>query len=694
MQGVLVVSSNTAIRKSLVAVLQDGRMVRDCRTLSECLHFAASEKLDLIVIDDVFEDGTADELVARLHALGYGFEMVPLLLNCEPINTRPFQSYGVRFFLEKPFKINAVQSVVAQVEEMARLSQTAMDYARESMVRGNGDGHGGGMGHAEPDTSSSVDVREVSQRFRRLLARLQSREDLVSAFADSLQEQFDVDNVVVLLPATGRPMFEVVAGTVAPEIRQQFFIPLDEPLVRSLVRLGEPVWVHECERLGRENAVTAIRYGERLNIQVLCPVLSRGRLRALVGLSRFHRYQNSLELVSLLRLFLTFFAEALDNAELYEKAATAGEVYRGMVDALPVGAFAVGAGGRISHVNPRACQMLGLGEDELVEQPVERAGSLIAHCVRTALDTDETSASRELRVNGVHCRVQASRIHGGSGCDGAVVTIDEIIPVAPAGSEMAPAVEAVAFDQRLWDDMTRAVAHNFKNSFVPVQTCAELLPQRFQEESFRTFFLQTVRENIGRINQWIDQLLSFSRLEEESDWGNLSVNEILGRVLDEVVGQFPETHLNCSRELNRNDTVRGCPSVLERMFREVVRNAVEAVQDVPAPQVVVRSAEDDGRLVVEVLDNGAGFDEVPGRDPVRPFSSGKLSGNLGLGLAYAHRAALMHNGNLELGRETGGARTAVRVTLPLVKAASTHPKATVEKETSPTQHSLKKERTT
>ncbi len=678
MQGVLVVSSNTAIRKSLSAVLQDGRMVRDCRTLSECLHIAAAEKLDMIFVDDVFEDGTAEELVARLNALGYGFEMIPLLLVCDTIHTQPFRSYGVRYFLEKPFKVDAVQQVVQQVDEIARMSQAAMDFARESAVHGGGpeSGSRGNRGGSE-DSAVNVDVREVSQRFRRLMARLQSRQDLVRAFADSMQEQFDVDNVVVLLPATGKPVFEIVAGQVASEIRQQFFIPLDEPLVRSLVRLGEPVWVHECERLGRENTVTAIRYGERLNIQVLCPVLSRGRLRALVGLSRFHRYQNSLELVSLLRLFLTFFAEALENAELYENAATAGETYRGMIDALPMGALAVSVDGRITHLNPKAAEILATASDELVGQPVERAGSMLAHCAHTVLDTECDTDWQTVRIGGAPYRVGASRIEGGDEShEGVLVTVQE--EIVEGAQQEAVAVENRAFDQKLWDDMTRAVAHNFKNSFVPVQTCAELLPQRYQEESFRDFFLQTVRENIGRINQWIDQLLSFSRLEEESDWANVSVNEIIGRVLDEVLGQFPETHLDCSKELSRNDTVRGCSAVLERMFREIFRNAVEAVQDVASPEMTVKSTEEDGLLTIEILDNGSGFNPEAGKDPLRPFSTGKLSGNLGLGLAYAHRAARLHNGELEFDREgENGQRTVVRIILPMVKVVTPKPKKAV-----------------
>ncbi|MEO0250228.1 MAG: response regulator, partial [candidate division WOR-3 bacterium] len=112
MQGVLIVSADPAVRKSLRLILQPGRAIHERATLAEALSLAAAQRLDLVFVDDVFADGTALGLVEGLHALGYGAEIVPLLLAAGPAHTEPFAAYGVREFLVKPFDVRAVGQVV------------------------------------------------------------------------------------------------------------------------------------------------------------------------------------------------------------------------------------------------------------------------------------------------------------------------------------------------------------------------------------------------------------------------------------------------------------------------------------------------------------------------------------------------------------------------------------------------------
>lgn len=412
MQGALIVSADPVVRRSLAAVLQPGRAVSEAKTMSECLARAAAERFDFIFIDGIFADGTSEELAFRLNGLGYELEIIPVLLSQEELYEQPFRQYGVRCTIGKPFNVQQVKQVTEQVEEIARLSDKVIRHAQESVLD---DTCEVASPTPFPQTSSEIDVREVSQRFRRLLARLQSREDLVRAFADSLQEQFDVDNVIVLLPATGRPVYEIGYGDVLDEVRSQFFLPFNDSLLKSLIRLGEPVWVYDCERLGRINACAAIRCGERLNIQILCPVLYRGRLKAVIGLSRLHRYTNNPALLSLLRLFLTFFAEALENSYLYEKVAADGEIHRAILEAFGSGMVAVSSAGMITYANPAAESLLGLTNEELLEQPVEKVGSIAAHHARTCLEEGKGTESESVSLAGETVLVSAMPLVGKGG---------------------------------------------------------------------------------------------------------------------------------------------------------------------------------------------------------------------------------------------------------------------------------------
>ncbi len=660
MQGVLIASADAAVRKSLNLILCEGRTVHECCSASDCLAVAAGQKLDYIFVDGIFEDGNGEDLAQRLHALGYGVEIIPILLNREPLYLQPFLKFGIRHSVAKPFEVQQVRAVMEQIEEVASLLDNHLPF--ENLESRASDNRQGAADFVSPDPwegSREVDVREISQRFRRLLARSLRQDDLVHAFADGMQEQFDVDNVVVLMPAAQTPDFRISCGNVSEAIKEQFFIPFNSPLVTALIRLGEPIWVHERERLGRQNALTAMRYGERLGVQVLCPVLSGGRLLAIIGLSRFHRYSNSPVLLSLLRLFLTFFSKALENARLYDRVFTAEQTYRSMVDALPVGAVAVSADGRIRHLNPAAAQLLKLQADEMEDLPVERAGSRLADLARRVLAGAAPDGSR--RIPGGRHLLEVTAVPMDPGSDGGALLI--LSPVKTPAPETQPEHAGTDPDQ-VWRSMSSAVAHNFKNALVPVKTCTELLPERYDSADFRNSFFSVVQESIGRMDGWIDQMLRFGSLGGQGDipFENIEVGECLELAVASALKKFPSLKVRVDRTYDENAVVRGDSEELERVFYELVVNALDALQDTAEPRLDLRVAAGEGSLTVEIADNGRGFDKAEQAVAFAPFTTGKLSG-LGLGLAYVKQVVSARGGQVGICSQGGG--TKMSITLPL-----------------------------
>jgi signal transduction histidine kinase len=112
------------------------------------------------------------------------------------------------------------------------------------------------------------------------------------------------------------------------------------------------------------------------------------------------------------------------------------------------------------------------------------------------------------------------------------------------------------------------------------------------------------------------------------------------------------------------------PDQLYRMILNLVRNAVEALSDLKAgidivagaPEIRVSAARANGRVSVEVADNGPGI-PVSVRDRLfEPFSTAR-SGGSGLGLAIARELARGHGGDVEL-VATGGSGTCFRISIP------------------------------
>ena len=661
MQGILIASSNTAVQEALTAILQDGRTIQKSRTVAEALSMATTQRFDYVFVDDVFEDGNAEELIRRLHTLGYGVELIPVLLSTEQLYLNPFLPYGVKYAVSKPFNVEQIKEVINHIEELAELREIPLQSAHAPRVAPENVNSQTPRYPRDWTGGQDVDVREISQRLKRMISKLTDREDLIKAFADSMQEQFDVDNVVILLPCTSGPAFHVQVGNVPPEVMTQFQLPLDEPLVAALTRLGEPVWVHDREHLGRQNAINATRYGERLQIQVLCPVLSRGRLIALVGLSRFHRYEDSPVLISLLRLFLTFFSEALENTQMYERLSAAGETYRNMVDAAPQGALAVTDNGRIQHVNPRASELLGSNVADLVSQPVERAGSLIADAAWRAIRTGENIPERVIKMPDTELQISATLVNLDEQHTGVLIWLQKHIP-KPAEDAETPKTTEAAADIPDWSNVARVIAHNFKNALVPVKTCAELLPERYQSEAFRQSFFNVVQENIGQLDGWIKELLRYAQTTEDPNtWETISLTECIQQAAEKTTHIHPEIRNVLKLELDDDIYVRGNRDSLVTATVELLKNAGDAVQDVDNPAVRVKTKTSDEKISVSISDNGPGLQDLNESAAVLPFTTNKLTG-LGLGLAYVQRIIALHQGKVDFSSNAKG--TTIKLSFP------------------------------
>ncbi len=662
MEGILIVSADNAVSQSLKAIVGEGKTVYECCGISDALALASAHRMDYLFVDDVFRDGTGRELVARLHQLGYGRGIIPILVSTDPLHLEPYRQFGIRACISKPFDVQEVERSLEQLREAAdgavsppslRLddSQPSAPLAARSV-------------RPEPrDLALDMDIREVSQRFRRLLERSLKREDLIASFSEGMQEQFDIDNVVVLLPENDSVCYRIVAGNVPEEVRGQFFLPFGDPLLAALIRFAEPVWLPTCEQLDAQQSATAVRCGERLGVQLLCPVLSGGKLLALVGLSRIHRYGHSPSLVSFLRLFLTFFAKALENAGLYDEVSSAEQTFRGVFDGLPMGAVAVSAEGVVRRVNEAAAEFFGEGGRNLEGHPIERTDSILADAAREVLASGQESEQRILTVRRKNLRVKAVPLHPDSTADGGVLLLLE-----PPPSEPEPEPESGDWDHAVLEetlrDMSRTLGHNFKNAMVPIKTCAELLPDRYAHEAFRQSFFAVVTESIGKIDSWITSIMQLGQLgTSRRDPTVLRLHDAIEDALDQAQQAFPSMKVRVIRDYTEGDRVLAEHDVLVKAFLECIRNAFDVLQDVPHPtlRLCTRVGSDGVEAFVE--DNGVGIPADVKSAILKPFFTRKLTG-LGLGLTFVVRALELFGGSVDiLDGDEGGAR--VRIQLPL-----------------------------
>lgn len=207
--------------------------------------------------------------------------------------------------------------------------------------------------------------------------------------------------------------------------------------------------------------------------------------------------------------------------------------------------------------------------------------------------------------------------------------------------------------------LAAGVAHEIRNPLVSVRTFIQLLPERVDDEEFRTTFRELALKEIERICELISDLLSFSRptpVEREP----ADLNEVATQIVRLLEPEARKRDVTVTMTLAESVPV---VIVHEAQVKQVLMNVVlNAIQACPGHGAIdVRTMGDgNGGSTVEVADTGTGITSDELTHIFEAFFTTKEHGS-GLGLYIAHRIVTEHGGEIAVEPRPGGG-TIFRVT--------------------------------
>ncbi len=341
------------------------------------------------------------------------------------------------------------------------------------------------------------------------------------------------------------------------------------------------------------------------------------------------------------------------------------------------GVIGLDSDGRIELVSRAALALLGKVEEDLIGRQLTDAVPEFAMAYRDQSDQSQKPGRAPdpvtIEVGGDE-RTFAVRItHEKAGSDdvGMVVTFDDITELVTAQRTGA------------WADVARRIAHEIKNPLTPIQLSAERLKRKYGRaitEDRETFdkLTDTIVRQVGDLKSMVDEFASFARMPKPE-----MADDDLRHAVQEPVLLFSEGHPKVDYRTELPDTAIMTSHdrrLITQAVTNLVKNATESVEghaeahkDDPSwkPLVETRVSIDDGRAIIEVIDNGPGFPKQNRMRLLEPYVTTKGHKGTGLGLAMVHKITEQHGGTLLLddapharGR-THGAR--VRMVLPLTR---------------------------
>jgi two-component system nitrogen regulation sensor histidine kinase GlnL len=213
------------------------------------------------------------------------------------------------------------------------------------------------------------------------------------------------------------------------------------------------------------------------------------------------------------------------------------------------------------------------------------------------------------------------------------------------------------------------LAHEVKNPLTGIKGAAELLQVLFPDDQRASQYCGLILHGVNRITTLVEQVLAASRparLKREP----LNIHRVLHQAL-RTVGVFDAAPDGIVIEQVFDPSlpeISGDAEALERVFVNLLRNAIEAIQVVPefadgririrtTMETQLRLPSEGGRrrqfLRVEISDNGRGMTLDEMEQLFAPFFTTKAEGN-GLGLVISQRTVALHEGKLWAERGGGG----------------------------------------
>jgi signal transduction histidine kinase len=200
------------------------------------------------------------------------------------------------------------------------------------------------------------------------------------------------------------------------------------------------------------------------------------------------------------------------------------------------------------------------------------------------------------------------------------------------------------------DELTYSVAHDLRAPLRTLDGFSEALAEEYRtalDDQGREY-IDRIRSATARMELLIDSILQLSRvMRAEFQKENVDLSEMAGSIAADLARSEPVRSVRFS--IQPGLLVEGDPPLLRLALGHLLRNAWKFTSKHSAATIEVGSEDRDGKRLLYIRDDGAGFDPVyTGRmfGAFQRFHSASDFEGTGIGLAMVQRIIHRHGGRV------------------------------------------------
>lgn len=307
--------------------------------------------------------------------------------------------------------------------------------------------------------------------------------------------------------------------------------------------------------------------------------------------------------------------------------------------------------GVITHANPKAQSVLGRRQDKILGQKFFEFDALkpVYGRLPTVPKLSEVVRPEPYEISGrtFAPRAMPLSVDGATGTAGMILILDDITDQLSMEQQLRRVEHLAAIGR-----MSAQVAHEVRNPLHSIGLEAEMATDLAVQSGSPQLrqSLQSILSSVDRLEAITENYLKLSKLST-GVLKALDLGEVLERVLAEYAPlcEAARVQVDWTRERGATLLIRGDEGLLEQALGNLLKNALQALENSPAPKHVAwrLGASDSGKVWVRIEDNGPGIPAEIRERIFEPFVTSKAQGT-GLGLAFVKQVVEEHGAEIRM----------------------------------------------
>ena len=222
-----------------------------------------------------------------------------------------------------------------------------------------------------------------------------------------------------------------------------------------------------------------------------------------------------------------------------------------------------------------------------------------------------------------------------------------------------------------WESVARKLAHEIKNPLTPIQLSIDSLKEKYSDQlkdKSKNFdnYLSTINRQIKDIEKLVNEFSDFARMPSPI-LKKINISNVVQRAVEFYKMSDKNLNLKVVIDKKQNFNIKGDGDQLYRVFLNLIKNSIEAIEEKKQKdknlqgKIVVEIDRNNEYIVIKMLDNGPGFNDI--KNITKPYYTTKIKGT-GLGLPIVSKIINEHNGDVNFLKNTSGA--VIEIYLPAI----------------------------